>query len=302
MIYKVADWAKSEKNVVLRRYKSYIESVGFAVPYLIIFSIFLLYPLLKGLYISFHEWNLLFPAESKFVLIENYSRMLDDPLFWKSLRATLYFVVLVAPMKIVVSLLLALGVHRVSRDKVLQLVFFSPYILPVSVAMLIWREIYSPSYGPLNYYLSFVVESVPSFLNSFTFAMPAIAVASAWWTMGFNFVILLAARQNVPEQLYEAARIDGAKSWHMLRDITLPQMRPAILFVVIIQFIGSFRVFGQPFILTDGGPGNSTLTLVMYIYQLAFQYQEYGYAAAIGYVLFGILVIVSVINFKIIQE
>lgn len=302
MLSETINRVKNDNTIIPRKHKRYVESVSFAVPYLIIFGIFLLYPLLKGVYISLHKWSLLFPAESEFVVFGNYTRILEDPLFWKSLRATLYFVVLVAPTKIVISLLLALGVHRVSRDKILQLIFFSPYVLPVSVAMLIWKEIYSPSYGPLNYYLSFVFESVPSFLNSFTFAMPAVAVASAWWTMGFNFVILLAARQNVPEQLYEAARIDGAKSWHALRDITLPQMRPAILFVVIIQFIGSFRVFGQPFILTEGGPGNATLTLVMYIYRLAFQYQEYGYAAAIGYVLFAILVVVSVINFKIIQE
>jgi multiple sugar transport system permease protein len=128
--------------------------------------------------------------------------------------------------------------------------------------------------------------------------MPAVALATIWWTVGFNFVILLAARQGVPERLYEAARIDGASTWRAFKDITLPQMRSAIVFVTTVQLIASFQVFGQVFIMTNGGPGNSTQTLVMYLYRIAFRQQEFGYAAAIGYFLFVVLVAVSLINYK----
>jgi multiple sugar transport system permease protein len=128
--------------------------------------------------------------------------------------------------------------------------------------------------------------------------MPALALTTIWWTVGFNFVILLAARQSVPERLYEAARLDGASSWNAFKDITLPQMRPALVFVTIVQFIVSFQVFGQPFIMTEGGPGYSTETLVMYLYRMAFNQGEFGYAAAIGYFLFVLLIGISLINFK----
>jgi multiple sugar transport system permease protein len=225
--------------------------------------------------------------------------MVQDPMFWSSVRATVVFVVLTVPTLVLLGLGLALGVNReVKGKRLLRLIYFSPYVLTVSVVALIWQELFSPDYGPVNYYLGFLMESPPSWLTSFTWAMPAVAIATLWWTVGFNFVILLAARQSIPERLYEAARIDGARSWNAFKDITLPQMRPALVFVTIVQFITSFQVFGQVFIMTEGGPGNATQTLVMYLYRMAFQEQQFGYAAALGYFLFMTLVAVSVLNFK----
>jgi len=277
------------------------DGILFALPYLLVFSVFLLYPLLKGFYMSLFDWNAFNPSQSEFILFENYVRMLQDPAFFKAVRATVVFVVLTVPTLVGLGLALALGVNQDIRGKrFLRTVFFSPYVLTVSVVSLIWAGLYAPEYGPLNYYVGFLMSNPPSWLNSFTFAMPAVALATVWWTVGFNFVILLAARQGVPERLYEAARIDGASTWHAFKDITLPQMRSAIMFVTTVQLIASFQVFGQVFIMTIGGPGNSTQTIVMYLYRMAFRQQEFGYAAAIGYFLFFVLVSVSVINYKFI--
>ena len=277
------------------------DGILFALPYLLVFSVFLLYPLLKGFYMSLFDWNAFNPSQSEFILFENYVRMLQDPAFFKAVRATVVFVVLTVPTLVGLGLALALGVNQDIRGKrFLRTVFFSPYVLTVSVVSLIWAGLYAPEYGPLNYYVGFLMSNPPSWLNSFTFAMPAVALATVWWTVGFNFVILLAARQGVPERLYEAARIDGASTWHAFKDITLPQMRSAIMFVTTVQLIASFQVFGQVFIMTNGGPGDSTQTLVMYLYRMAFRQQEFGYAAAIGYFLFFVLVSVSVINYKFI--
>jgi multiple sugar transport system permease protein len=209
------------------------------------------------------------------------------------------FVVLTVPTLVILGLALALGVNRDVKGKTfLRTVFFSPYVLTVSVVSLVWAELYAPEYGPINYYLGMVMQNPPSWLNDFTLAMPAVALATIWWTVGFNFVILLAARQGVPERLYEAAKIDGATTWRAFKDITLPQMRSAIMFVITVQLIASFQVFGQVYIMTNGGPGDSTQSLVMYLYRMAFREQQFGYAAAIGYFLFVVLVAVSLVNYK----
>ena len=275
------------------------DGVLFALPYLLVFGVFLLYPLLKGLYMSLFDWNAFNPSQSEFILAENYVRMVQDPAFWAAVRATALFVVLTVPTLVGLGLALALGVSQdIKGKRFLRTVFFSPYVLTVSVVSLIWAELYAPQYGPINYYLGLVMSNPPAWLNNFTLAMPAVALATIWWTVGFNFVILLAARQGVPERLYEAARIDGASTWRAFKDITLPQMRSAIVFVTTVQLIASFQVFGQVFIMTNGGPGDSTQTLVMYLYRMAFRQQEFGYAAAIGYFLFVVLVAVSLINYK----
>jgi multiple sugar transport system permease protein len=274
------------------------DGILFALPYLALFSVFLLYPLVKGFYMSLFDWNAFAPAQSEFILFDNYVRMLSDPEFWRSVRATVVFVVLTVPTLVVLGLALALGVNReVKGKRILRTVFFSPYVLTVSVVSLIWAELYAPQYGIVNYYVGYLVQSPPSWLNSFTWAMPAIALATIWWTVGFNFVILLAARQSVPERLYEAAKIDGASSWRAFKDITVPQMRSAIVFVTTVQFIWSFQVFGQAYIMTNGGPGESTQTLVMYLFRMAFNEGQFGYAAAVGYFLFFVLVAVSLGNY-----
>lgn len=277
-----------------------VEGLLWALPYLAVFSLFLLWPLIKGLYMSFHDWDPLVPSNSVWIGPQNYVELAADPIFWNSLGNTVYFVVLTVPTIVVLGLALALGVNRATVGKTtLRTIYFSPYILTVSVVAIVWLEVYGGDFGPLNYYLRFAIDSPPNWLTSQFWAMPALAWMTVWWGIGFNFIIFLAARQNVPERLYEAARLDGAGPWRAFRDITLPQMTNAVLFVVIIQFILQFQVFAQPFIMTDGGPANATETLVMYLYTSAFQNRAYGYAAAIGYVLFLILIAVSAVNYYV---
>ncbi|MCO8243393.1 MULTISPECIES: sugar ABC transporter permease [unclassified Haladaptatus] len=276
-----------------------IDGILFSLPYLAFFCLFLLYPLLQGLYMSLFEWDPLFPSESQFVGLGNYAAMFGDPAFWNALSNTVYFVVLTVPTMVVLSLALALGVNRkVFGRRYLRTIYFSPYILTVSIVGIVWSLFLATGFGPVNYYLGFVMDSPPDWLGSPRLAMPILAVVTDWWLLGFNFVILLAARQNVPERLYEAAKLDGAGTWRAFRDITLPQMRNAIAFVIIIQFIQQFQVFGQPYVMTNGGPNESTTTLVFYLYNAAFSQQRFGYAAAIGYLLFAILVGVSYVNYR----
>jgi multiple sugar transport system permease protein len=278
-----------------------IQGYLWALPYLAAFAVFLLWPLLKGLWMSAHDWNPLLPSESEWIGVQNYVEIMSDPFFWSALWNTVYFVVLtVAPM-VVLSLALALGVNRNVKGKAaLRTIYFSPYVLTIAVVAIVWLEFLSTDFGPINYYLDLLFGIRLQWLTSELFAMPSLAMTTIWWLLGFNFIILLAARQNVPERLYEAARLDGANTWRQFRDITLPQMRNALLFVVIIQFIYQFQVFGQPYVMTSGGPNQSTRTIVYYLYQSAFNQQSFGYAAAIGYILFAILVAVSLVNYYVI--
>lgn len=281
-----------------RKRKELVEGILFSLPYLVIFGVFLLYPLLMGGYMSLFEWNAITPSESVFVGLENYTTLFSDPEFWNALGNTLYFTALTVPSIVVVGLGLALGVNRdIKGQGLLRAIFFSPYILTVSVAALVWVDLYSSQYGVINYYVGMVMANPPQWLQSRLFAMPAIALTTVWWLVGFSFVILLAARQSVPKYLYEAAKLDGAGTWRMFKDVTVPQMRNAIFFVVVINLIWGFQVYGQPYVMTAGGPGQATETLVMYLYQAAFNQRNFGYAAAIGYVLTAILVAVSVGNY-----
>lgn len=279
--------------------REWLAGVGFALPYLVIAGGFLFGPLVLGLYMSLFEWNPVFPAESEFIGLANYETLLSDPRFWNAMKNTVYFVALTVPTIVVGSLLLALGVNReVTGGWLLRTIFFSPYVLTVAVIGLLWQDLFGSS-GLIPYYSAQIGVETGDWLTSPELAMPAIAIATVWWTLAFNFVVLLAARQNVPARLYEAAKLDGASSWRMMVDITIPQMRNPLIFVVITTFVASFQVFGQPFIMTQGGPSFTTTSIVMYLYQTAFSSGDFGYAAAVGYVLFMILIVVSMTNFYI---
>jgi multiple sugar transport system permease protein len=274
--------------------REWLAGVGFALPYLLVAGAFLFGPLLLGLYMSFYDWNAVFPAQSEFIGLENYRTLINDPRFWNALFNTVYFVVLTVPTIVVCSLLLALGVNREVKGRwLLRTIFFSPYVLTVAVIGLLWEDLFNAN-GLIPYHFG-----TEGWLTSPELAMPAVAIATVWWTLAFNFVILLAARQNVPDRLYEAAKLDGASSWRMMIDVTVPQMKNPLIFVIITTFVGSFQVFGQPFIMTQGGPSFSTTTVVMYLYNTAFSTGDFGYAAAVGYVLFMILIVVSATNFYV---
>jgi multiple sugar transport system permease protein len=274
------------------------EGYLFALPYLVFFIIFMIYPLLQGFWMSLHDWNLLFPSESQFIGLGNYAEILNDPVFWTSLRNTVAFVVVTVPALLIVSLLLALGVNRkIKGGRLLRIAYFSPYLLTVSVVGVLWQYMYGGG-GVIGYYFKELLGTTP--LSSPTYALAGMVLATVWWQTGFFFAILLAARQNIPRELYEAAKLDGAGPWQMFWNVTIPQMRNSLLFVIITGFILQFQVFGQPFTMTDGGPARSTTTLVFYLYTLGFTRQQFGFAAAVGYIILIILVVVSIANYYVI--
>ncbi|QLH78301.1 sugar ABC transporter permease [Halosimplex rubrum] len=276
-----------------------VNGLLFAAPYLVLFGLFLLYPLLKGLYMSFFQWDLLNPGESEFVGLANYATLLNDPQFWTATVNTFLFVLLTVPVLLVVSLTVALGLNRrLAGTRLLQFIYFVPYVLTVSIVGVIWLQVY----GANGIFTVFTEPFIGRVLDSTTLALPALALTTVWWQVGFYFAILLAARQNVSERLYEAAKLDGASRWQMTRDITLPQMKNAIIFVVIASTITQFQVFGQPYVMTNGGPVSSTTTMVYYLYSLGFETFDLGYGAAVGYVVLMVLIAVSLINFKVVES
>lgn len=281
-----------------RSTREFFVGLLFALPYLVLFAVFLLYPLAKGLYMSLFDWNFLSPAESTYIGLDNYARLIQDPTFWNALWNTLEFVALTVPLIVGLSLILALGLNKnLKGSRILRFVYFSPYVLTVSVVALIWVQLFADG-GIGTLLVGSFINGTP--LNSRFWAMPTIIITTVWWQTGFYFAVLLAARQNVPERLYEAARLDGAGPWRMFRDITLPNMKSGLLFVVVASTIFQFQVFGQPYIMTNGGPAGSTETLVLYLYQLGFETRELGFGSAVGYTLLGILVLVSVLNYYLV--
>lgn len=275
-----------------------IEGLLFAAPYLIVFTVFLFIPLLIGLYMSLFEWNFLDPAASEFVGLENYTTILNDGRFHSALFNTFYFVALTVPAMVGLGLAMALGVNRgLKGTKFLQFAYFVPYVMTVSIVGLVWNHVYG-SQGIMTEYTDFMFGRI---LDSTALAMPGIALTTVWWQVGFFFAILLAARQGVPDHLYEAAKLDGAGTLRMTWDITIPQMKNAIMFTVVAGTVLQFQVFGQPFTMTDGGPSGATETAVFYLYELGFSSFDLGYGAAVGYIILAILVGVSFVNFYIIE-
>ncbi|WP_052367789.1 MULTISPECIES: carbohydrate ABC transporter permease [Haloferax] len=284
--------------------KETIEGALWSLPYLAVFTVFLVWPAVRGLYMSLHTYPNKFDlTQTEWVGLQNYVELFQDPVFYNAMEGTLLFVAVSVPALVLLGLVMALGVNRdVAGKRTLRAIYFSPYVLTVAVVALVWGQVYSQSYGLINYYLGFVMENPPGWLTSSDLVMASLAFMTVWWLVGFNFVIFLAARQSIPERLYEAARLDGATGWRAFKDITLPQMRNSVVFVVMVQFILQFQVFAQPYIMTQGGPSDSSDTLVYYLYRSAFSQQQFGYGAAMGYVLVAILILIAIVNFKVIGD
>jgi len=250
-------------------------------------------------FMSFTQWDIVSPPE--WAWLDNYITLWHSDLFWEVFRNTLYFILLVVPLSVACSLALAL----VANTGLKGITFFrTAYFLPVVSSMiavaLVWSWIYNPEYGLLNYLLQllFGVRG-PAWLDSTSWALPAMAIVTVWKGLGYSMVIFLAGLQNIPQDLYHAATIDGAGVWKRFRHITLPMLSPTTFFVIVITLINSFQVFEQTYVLTKGGPANSTLTMSYYIYQNAFQYFQMGKAAAISYVLFAAVFTVTLVQFRI---
>jgi multiple sugar transport system permease protein len=272
------------------------SGILFVVPYLIVFAVLLIYPLFSGMGLSLHKADLF--GGSQFIGTENYTRLFRDAVFLKSVRNTCYFVVLTVPALTVLGLGLALALnHSSRRSAVLRGLFFSSSVLSVTIVTLVWRMVLIPDGGLIASILKALGLAPIAFLSDARLAMPALAVVTIWWCIGLPMMLFLAALQQVPADLYEAAALDNAGPWRTLFSITLPSIRRTAIVVLVIEIILQFQLFGQAQIMTLGGPNNASLPIVLFIYQIGFQRWDIGYAAAASEVLFCIILVAAMSQF-----
>lgn len=279
----------------------------FLTPALLAIFIFFLIPVAAALLMSFTDFDIYSLGNfsyARFVGLQNYIEIFKDPLFWQSLKNTFYFVIAGGPLSIAVSLAAALLLSSklVKFKGIFRLVYFMPVVTTLVAVSILWRFIYHPRFGILNYLLGFIGVHPIDWLGNPHWAMPAIILMAVWKNFGYNMIIFIAGLQNIPEDLYEAANIEGASGWNKFKNITLPMLAPTTLFVSIITMIGYFQLFAEPYVMTQGGPLNSTLSIVLYMYQEGFRWWNMGYSAALAFILFFIILIISLIQLKLQKE
>ncbi len=274
---------------------------GLMLPYVIYFCLFTAFPLGFAIYLSFHRWNNLFAPPVPHGL-ENYHYMLSDSNFWNALRVTVIFAVIFFVMTVPLALALAVLLNQsLFGRSFFRVAFFMPYITPAVVVTIIFQWMFQPQNGILNNLLGFVgIPPVP-WLTNVALAMPSISLMIVWKQVGYFTIIFLAGLQGIPRQLYEAAAVDGATPWTQFRRLTVPLLAPAMLLVIVFATLTGFGIFAEPYILTQGGPDNATQTVTLYIYKWAFEYNTFGYAAALG-VVFALIVFAIVVVQKRIFE
>jgi multiple sugar transport system permease protein len=267
----------------------------FVAPFLIVFATLLIYPLLSGIFLSFHKADLF--GGSQYIGFENYVRLFHDAEFLKAVRNTSYFVILTVPALTLIGLGLALSLNNRSRwSAILRSLFFASSILSVTIVTLIWRMVLIPDGGLIANILTRLGARPIAFLSDEHLVLPALAMTTIWWCIGLPMMLFLAALQQVPRELYEAALLDRAGWWRMLTHITLPSIRRTAIVVVVIEVILQFQLFGQAQIMTLGGPNNASLPIVLFAYQVGFQRWDIGYAAAASEVLFCIILAAAMIQ------
>ncbi len=281
--------------------RSTLVGIALLAPTLLGFLVFQVGPMLAGFAISFTYWDML--SDPRWAGLDNYTRLVQDDLMWLSLRNTLLFCVITIPGGITVALALALAVKQSLRLGTLYRgLLFLPVVTSTIAVAMIWKTIFSTDYGLLNWLLDLIGIAPVGWLSDSRWAMVSVGLVSIWKTMGYNMVILLAGLFAVPQHLYEAASLDGAGRWRRFINVTLPMLSPTLFFVLIISVIGSFQVFDQVYVLTDGGPGNATLVYNYYLYQNAFEFFQMGYASALAYALFFLIFVISLFQMKFLNS
>ena len=273
-----------------------LEALPYLAPFAILYAVFLIYPLGKGFWISLHDWELV-GTHRTFIGLDNYRALLTDTLFWKAIRNTIVFVVLTVPCMTALALALALAVNGPSRlNGVLRGIFFASSVFSVSVVTLIWQMVLNGDRGLVAHFMQNIGLSPIAFLSNPYWAMPSLVVATLWWGVGLPLALFLASLQQIPPELYEAAELDYASRWTVLRRITLPAIRRTTLLVVVLQLVAQFQMFGQSELMTKGGPANGTLTVVQFIYRTGFRDWQIGAAAAMAMVLFCLMFAFSMLQ------
>ena len=276
----------------------------FLAPALISIFVFFFIPVIAAFIISFSDFDIYSLgnfANVRFLWFKNYSDLFSDPLFWTSLKNTFYYVIVAGPLSVGVSLgaAILLNSKLVKFKSIFRLTYFIPVVTNLVAVAIVWRFIYHPRFGLLNYCLGFFGINPVDWLGDPNWAMPAIIIMSVWKNFGYNMIIFIAGLQNIPDYLYEAAMMEGANAWQKFKKITIPMLAPTTVFISIITMIGFFQLFAEPYIMTQGGPLNSTLSIVQYMYQEGFTYWHMGYSASIAFVLFFIIFIATIIQLKV---
>lgn len=275
----------------------------FLAPALSAILIFFLIPVLSALIISFTDFDIYTLGDFRrlrFIAFGNYLKLLEDKLFFKALLNTFYFVFVGGPLSILVSLgtALLLNSQLIKFKKLFRTIYFLPVVTTLVAVAIAWRYIYHPRFGLVNYILSFFGIYPIDWLGDPVFAMPAIIILAVWKNFGYNMILFIAGLQNIPKDLYEAADLDGASGWFKFKSITLPLLAPTTFFTSIMTMIGYFQLFAEPYVMTQGGPLNSTLSIVLYMYQEGFRWWNIGYSVSIAFILFIIIFIGTIFQLR----
>lgn len=272
-----------------------------AAPYMVYFLMFSAFPILFSLFLVFHRWNIVGPM--KWVGLANLTMMVSDPLFWKSIWNTVRFLLIHIPLQVIVALVLAEVLNqKIKARAFFRASFFLPVVVSGVVVTILWKQLYSTDTGLLNAMLAVVGIGKVEWITDPAMAMPSIAIMATWKNVGLYLILFLAGLQNVPAYMYEAADMDGASTFQKFRYITIPAINPVIVMVIILSTINGFSLFIEPYVMTGGGPLNSTLSTVLYIYRQGFSFYKMGYAATLGFVLAGIIFVVVLVQRKFIEQ
>lgn len=279
------------------RWRNIVTGWTFLLPNFVGFAVLTLIPVLTLFYYSFTKWNAF--GTARFTGLQNFNQMRRDPSFWTALWNTLYYTALHLPLTLVASLGLALLLNKKLRGLAFfRTVAFFPYITSIVAIAVVWNMMFSPEYGPINQFLRMIgIANPPGWTASAAWSMPAVILVGTWREMGYYMLLFLAGLQTIPGELYEAARVDGTNSWQRFWNVTIPCLRPTTFFVTVMLTIGSLKVFDLILVMTQGGPGQSTLVLSQFIFQKGFEENNYGYASAVSVALFLMCIIVTIIQF-----
>ena len=280
---------------------------AFLAPALALITIFFFLPVAASLLLSVTDFDIYAVGDvsnARFVGARNYADLIASPLFWQALRNTFYFALAGGPLTLAVSLAAALLVNaRLVRYKSLfRTIYFIPFVTTLVAVAIVWRYLYHAQYGLLNYALAKVGVSPVDWLGDPRWAMPAIILMAVWKNFGYNMLIFIAGLNNIPEELYESARIDGAGASRQFWSITLPQLGPTLAFVGVITMIGYFQLFAEPYVMTQGGPLRATTSVVLLMYEEGFRWWRMGYAAAVAFVLFLVILAATLVQLRLQRE
>jgi len=277
-----------------------IAGLLFLLPYLVLWLLFAVVPVAYGFFISLHKWNPV--GGSSFIGFQNYIGLFTNERFLNALKNTFIYAACAIPLTLILGLAFALMLKRnkMPFSTLVEGAFFFPYLLNVSVVGILWNFLLDPNVGIVTYYLSAIGVTAPNFLNNPYIVLPTIAFVSAWWLAGYRMIVFRAGLNAIPDELYEASALDGAGPIRQFFAITLPLMKPSILFAAVLTLVSGLCMLGQVLIMTNGGPGTSSEVLALYMYRTAFESFDFGLAAAVGFILFAIVFSVSLVLFRVI--